>query len=677
MPRPLRLSLVLALGLLWTLPTPDVQAQEARREEGNLVFENVPEIPERIAEGLQRYENVRSAGLSGWMPGGEGILIGTRFGETGQVHHVTEPGGARRQLTFFDEPVGGAEPSPNPDVQGFLFSKDVGGSEFYQIFFYDLETGDYRMLTDGESRNGGALWSNGGEEFVYFTTKRNGTDWDLYVQDITGADSARAVLEAGGTWFPSDWAPGDTTLLVTRYVSINESRPHLLDVRTSELTPFDPHGVPDSVQVAYGGGLFAKDGSGIYFTSDYESEFRRLRFYDFDADSVQTLTSDIDWDVEGFTLSDDGRRLAFTVNEDGIGKLHVRETATGADVQTPALPTGLVYGLAFSPDGGRLAMTLNTPTTPGDVYSFELGSSESFELGSSELTRWTYSETGGLSAERFAEPELVRYETFDEVDGQPRTIPAFLYKPEGDGPFPVLVDIHGGPEGQERPYFNSTTQYLVSEMGIAVLAPNVRGSSGYGKSYLLLDNGFKREDSVQDIGALLDWIGGQPELDADRVAVYGGSYGGYMVLSSMTHYNDRLRAGIDIVGISNFVTFLENTQDYRRDLRRAEYGDERDPEMRAFLEEISPTTNAAKITKPLFVAQGLNDPRVPASESEQMVEVIREGGGEVWYFLAKDEGHGFSKKSNRDAFNQAAALFLETYLLDGKTGEGEEAATGG
>ena len=193
--------------------------------------------------------------------------------------------------------------------------------------------------------------------------------------------------------------------------------------------------------------------------------------------------------------------------------------------------------------------------------------------------------------------------------------------------------------------------------------PNVRGSSGYGKAYLQLDNGYQREDSVKDIGALLDWVARQSELDAERVAVIGGSYGGYMVLASMTHYDDRLRAGIDIVGISNFVTFLENTQDYRRDLRRVEYGDERDPEMRAFLEKISPTTNAGKITKPLFVAQGLNDPRVPASESEQMVEVIRENGGVVWYLLARDEGHGFRKKANRDYYGRAVVLFLQEHLL--------------
>ena len=662
--RSLRLCLVLSLALLWTSLGADVRAQEARREVGSLVLEGIPEIPERIAERLRQYADVRSAGLAGWAPGGEGILISTRFGETSQIHRVMEPGGARRQITFFEEPVGGAEPSPNPDVQGFLFTKDAGGSEFYQVFFYDLETGDYRMLTDGESRNGGVRWSSGGERFAYYTTQRNGQDWDLHVMDVTQPDSSRPVLEEGGAWFASDWSPDDSRLLVTRYVSINETLPHLLDLETGALTRFNPHHVPDSVQVAYGGGLFAKDDSGVYFTSDYDSEFRRLRFHNFEADTARVLTEGIDWDVEGFTLSDDGRRLAFTTNEDGISRLHVWETETEEPVELPDLPQGLVYSLAFSPDGERLAMTLNTPTSPGDVYVLD--------LDTKELTRWTYSETGGLPSDQFVEPELVRYETFDEVDGRPRTIPAFFYRPEGEGPFPVLIDIHGGPEGQERPYFSSTTQYYVNELGVAVLAPNVRGSSGYGKSYLLLDNGFNREASVRDIGALLDWIAEQPELDADRVAVYGGSYGGYMVLASMAHYDDRLRAGIDIVGISNFVTFLENTQDYRRDLRRAEYGDERDPEMREFLQSISPTTNAEQITKPLFVAQGLNDPRVPASESEQMVEEIRDNGGTVWYFLAKDEGHGFRKKSNRDVFNQVAALFLETHLLGDQT----EASTG-
>ncbi len=320
------------------------------------------------------------------------------------------------------------------------------------------------------------------------------------------------------------------------------------------------------------------------------------------------------------------------------------------------LPIGQVYGLEFNKEDTDLGLVINTPRTPGDIYSLE--------LETNELTRWTFSEVGGMNTDNFVEPELVLYPTFDEVDGKTRTIPAFVYKPKNiSGPVSVLIDIHGGPEGQEIPYFSSTTQYIVNELGIAVITPNVRGSSGYGKTFLTLDNGYKREESVKDIGKLLDWIETQPELDASRVGVIGGSYGGYMVLASMIHFNERLKCGIDIVGISNFVTFLQNTKEYRRDLRRVEYGDEQDPQMNEFLTKISPTTNAHKITKPMFIVQGLNDPRVPVSEAEQILEAIRNNGSDAWYLLAKDEGHGFRKKSNRDYYNNSMVLFLEKYLL--------------
>jgi dipeptidyl aminopeptidase/acylaminoacyl peptidase len=265
-------------------------------------------------------------------------------------------------------------------------------------------------------------------------------------------------------------------------------------------------------------------------------------------------------------------------------------------------------------------------------------------------------------------PTLVRFPTFDRVDGKPRTIPAFYYRPAkapASGKLPVVIQIHGGPEGQAQPGFSPTTQYLVNELGVAVLVPNVRGSSGYGKSYLLLDNGDKREDSVKDIGALLDWIGKQPELDADRIGVYGGSYGGYMVLATMTNYPERIRAGVDIVGISHFGTFLKNTEDYRRDLRRAEYGDERDPAMQAVFDRISPLNNASRISAPLFVAQGRNDPRVPYTEAEQIVKAVRGNDQPVWYLLFNDEGHGFRKKANSDYFGAATMLFWQRHLLDG------------
>lgn len=656
--RPLAAALVLALASSLSALAPAAAAAEVERiERGNLVIEGVPEIPDRISERITQYENTRSASLAGWHPGGKGVLISTRFGETSQVHWVQEPGGARRQLTFFDEPVGGAEPSPNAGVGGFLFSKDVGGSENFQIYYFDLADGRFRMLTDGASRNGGAEWSNDGRRFAYFTTRRNGRDWDIYVADVTEPDAAKPVLEPEGTWGVADWSPDDARLLVARYVSANESYPHVLDLATGELTEINP----SDEKIAYGAARFSRDGKGVYYTSDEGSEFHHLRYLDLASGESKVLTAGIPWDVESLELSPDGRLIAFTVNEDGIAKLHLRDAATMAERPLPELPAGQIFGLEFSPGGEALGLTLISSQSPGDVYSID--------LASRALTQWTFSEAGGLDTSKFVTPELVHYPTFDEVGGAPRRIPAFYYRPAGKGPFPVVVNIHGGPEGQARPFFNPITQYYVNEMGIAVLFPNVRGSSGYGKSYLLLDNGEKREDSVRDIGALLDWVAEQPELDAGRVAVVGGSYGGYMVLASMVHFDDRLRAGVDIVGISNFVTFLENTSDYRRDLRRVEYGDERDPEMRAFLERISPTNRAAEIEKPLFVVQGLNDPRVPASESEQMVDVIRDNGGAVWYLMAKDEGHGFDKKSNRDYFTQATVLFLERFLLGGEGGD--------
>ncbi len=643
---------VLCLSLFSGAFLANVSAEVERVEKGNLVIEGIPEIPERIENRLQQYINTRSAYLSDWLPGGGGMLISTRFAETSQVHLVKVPGGARHQITFFDEPVSSATMCPDPAVNGFIFSRDVGGSEFYQLFFFDFDTGEYRMLTDGESRNGGALWSNKGDRFAYYTTKRNGRDWDLHVMEIATPGESTPLVEEGGLWFAADWSPDDSKMIVVQYISANESNPYILDVESKDLKRLGP----EDQKVAYGAAAFSKDGRGVYYSSDEDSEFQKLRYYDVATGRSEVLTEGIPWDVEGLALSEDGIFLAFTVNEGGISKLHVIDLRTRVEVEVPTLPVGIIGGLDFNPEEPKLGMMINGPKSPGDVFVLD--------VQSRDLVQWTFSEIGGLKIENFIEPEIIHYETFDEVDGEPREIPAFYYRPKGEGPFPVIVEIHGGPEAQARPDFSSMTQYLLNELGAALLVPNVRGSSGYGKTYLQLDNDYKREDSVKDIGELLEWIDDRPELDEDRVALIGGSYGGYMVLAGMAHYNDKLRAAVDIVGISNFVTFLENTKEYRRDLRRVEYGDERDEEMREFLMDISPTTNAEEITKPLFVAQGLNDPRVPVTESEQMVEVIRENGGEVWYLLAKDEGHGFRKKSNRDYFRSAYVLFLEQYLIE-------------
>ncbi|MQY62795.1 MAG: alpha/beta fold hydrolase, partial [Calditrichaeota bacterium] len=397
-------------------------------------------------------------------------------------------------------------------------------------------------------------------------------------------ETETALIGGGGAyWYPLDWDPNDSRLLVKKYISINESSIYILDLATGELTPVNP----SDEKISYGVALWSQDGQGIYYTSDEDSEFRRLHYYDVSKSESTVLTGDIAWDVGGVEISHKGDLLAFVTNEEGISKLHLRKIKGWKLQPVPELPVGLIGGLEFSPDDKELALTLNTPQTPSDTYSLH--------IKKRRLTRWTSSEVGGLQTDNLIVPELIHYPTFDEVAGQARMIPAFYYKPAHvEPPFPVVIFIHGGPESQYRPSFSSTFQYWINEMGIAVLAPNVRGSAGYGKTYVQLDNGFKREESVWDIGALLDWIEEQPELDDQRVAVNGGSYGGYMVLACMTHYNDRLKCASERVGISNFVTFLENTQVYRRDRRRAEYGDERDPEMREFLISISPTTNAHK-----------------------------------------------------------------------------------
>jgi dipeptidyl aminopeptidase/acylaminoacyl peptidase len=544
---------------------------------------------------------------------------------------------------------------PAAGAESFLFGMDEGGSEFYQLYRFDMETGKHAMLSDGKSRNVGAVFSHDGNQIAYSSTRRNGRDFDIYVSDPAEPGSTRMVYEAQGYWSVGDWSPDGKQIAVAQYVSINETHPRILDIATGKATPL----LPDTGEkVYYGDVLFSRDGHGIYYTSDQEGEFVELYFLELGRERSKPLSRHIPWNVESLDLSPNGSILAFTANEDGISRLHLLDTKSGREMAQPDLPEGQISGLEFHPKLNEIGFTFSSAREPGDVWSYD--------IGTKKLTRWTRSEVGGLDTSSLSAAELIHYPTFDQVDGKPRMIPALLTKPSAKfkAPYPVLLNIHGGPEGQTRPGFSSQDAYLTNEMGIAVIRPNVRGSTGYGKSYTQLDNGFKREDSVKDIGALLDWIATQPELDASRVAVTGGSYGGYMSLAAMTHYSDRLKCGIEIVGISSFATFLRNTQDYRRDLRRAEYGDERDPKMLDFFETISPLNNAQKITVPMLVAQGKNDPRVPYTESEQIVEKVRANGGEVWYMLAADEGHGFAKKENRDYYGWVTMLFLEKHLLN-------------
>jgi dipeptidyl aminopeptidase/acylaminoacyl peptidase len=633
----------------------------------NLVVDGVPPIPGDLPDQVGRYTESRAAGFQDWHPTRAEMLITTRFGDTNQLHHITQPGGARTQLTFFPDRVDGGKFQPAKG-EYLIFSKGAGGNEFNQNYRYDFATGEITLLTDGKSRNSGPTWSTKGDRIVYTSTRRNGADTDIYVESPTDPKRDKMIAEVkGGGWEPTDWSPDDEQLLVVEGISINESYIWLFDAQTGAKKEVTPRPAEGAEKVSYSSALFSKDGKGIFVTTDRESEFQRLAYIDLASGKHTYLNPDARFDVDNWDLSHDGKHIAYTLNENGVSTLHLIEIKPGAGTVTvgakkqpvfnPPLPAAVIFNVQFHPDPKQSLIAFNVvgARSPSDVYTW------SFAGGKNVTARWTASETGGIPASRFVEPELVKWKSFDSKE-----ITGFLYKPDPAkfaGKRPVIINIHGGPEAQYRPGFLGRNNYFINELGCAILFPNVRGSDGYGKTFLKLDNGLKREDSYKDISALLDWIPSRPELDAERVMVTGGSYGGFMTLAVATNYADRIRCALDVVGISHLATFLKNTESYRRDLRRVEYGDERDPQIAEFMERTAPLNNAQKITKPLFVVQGANDPRVPKSEAEQIVATLKKQGTPVWFLMAKDEGHGFAKKKNADFQFYATVQFIREALL--------------
>jgi len=642
-----RVFLTFAVMILVIIPA---RTQEPSITPGeSLAVDGVPKIPVSLAESAGRYGSYRGASFVDWHPARHEMLIATRFAETPQLHVVKMPGGARQQLTFYPDAVASGRFHPNGGDY-IVFSKDIGGGEWFQLYRYELKSGDVTLLTDGKARNLMGPWSSGGDQIAYMSTRRTGKDTDLWIINPADPKSDHLLTQlAGGGWEPLDWSPDDKRILLGEELSINESYLWLVDTTTGEKTPLTTRNTGE--KVSYGEARFSKDGKGIYVTTDKDSEFHRLVYLDLVTKTPKYLTTGIHWDVDSFDLTKDGRRIAFVTNEDGISRLHAMDTATTGELAMPKLPAGVIGGVRWNAEGKDIGFTFQTARAPADSYSID--------IASQKMERWTTSESA-VKTESFPEAELVQWKSFDG-----KMISGFLYHPPAKftGKRPVLVDIHGGPEGQSQPVFLGRNNYLLNEMGIALIFPNVRGSTGYGKTFTLLDNGFKRDDTYKDINALFDWIATQPNLDADRIAVMGGSYGGHMTLAVSTFYSDRIRCSVDIVGISNLVTFLEHTEAYRRDLRRVEYGDERDPKMREFLEKIAPMNNIERIKKPMMVVAGKNDPRVPLSESEQIVAALKKQGTPVWYVMGKDEGHGFRKKPNQDFQFYATVGFLQEYLL--------------
>ncbi len=634
------------------------EVQRRTANDGQLIMEDIPPIPDSLPAMLSRYQNIRSASFSNWSKDSKSIFIKTSLGPVTQLHRVDAPGGARYQVTFGEEPVGDVQLQPNGNL--LALTLDQGGDEFDQVYLLNPGDGQMRLLSDGKALNNRMTWDRQGRRLAYRSTRRNGRSSDIWIQKPASSEPATLLLatEDGTLWKPVDFSRDGKKLLIQQFVSVADSRIYIKDLPDGELRLLAGDAENPSSNIATG---FSRQDDSVFFVSNQHGGAAELAKASLDEMPVLTFVpSAANWDITQFVLSPDRKRGAFVANEAGISRLYLFDPERLNYRRVDKIPIGLIIDLNFSPNSKRLGMTLNSARNPNEAFVLDL---KHKPLSAGNLTRWTYSEVGGLKTEEFSEPIVFTYLSSVEGQEEPMSIPAFAYLPKGDGPFPVIIHVHGGPENQYRPRFNSDFQMWIDQLGAAVIAPNIRGSLGYGSHYITLDDGYNREASVRDIGALLDWIAQQPQLDKDRVAIMGASYGGYVALASAVHYSDRLRAAVDRVGISNFVTFLENTQDYRRELRRVEYGDERDPEMRAFLERVSPLNNVDKIKIPLFVQQGSNDPIVPKSESDQMVTALRAQGQTVWYMNALNEGHGYDRKENRDLFEQATVLFLEKYLL--------------
>lgn len=640
-----------------------VDAVRVLAPNANLKADGMPGISASIADKVAPYTEFRGHGFVDWHPKEPAMLVRHREAgaNTAQIYRLSAPGGTLEKLTDFSDPVSAATFNP---VHGnyIVYARDSGGNEATQIYRMDLDTRQSTLLSTPDERSS-ATWTRQGDRLLMSTVpldktatggKRDGVVTTLSLVDPLKPESSRRLVELpGGGWGDFSFSHDDQRIAALQYRTSSDSDVFLINPKTGAHQKILPlQGAPAA---GFSDVEWSRDNTRLFLTTNQGGEFFELAVYDLAHQELKILSRHIPWDIENLTLSKDGTRLLAVVNNNGRDELHLFDADSGKELPRPDIPAGSISGGNWHEmDKGKFAFSLNSPQSPGDVHSYD--------VATGKTQRWTAAYAApGVSPEHFVSPELVQIKSFD---GLP--ISGWLYLPDAikfPGKRPVVVDFHGGPEGQSTVHFMGRWNYYLNEMGLAIFLPNVRGSAGFGKSFQNLDNGFKRKDSVKDGGAFLAWLGSHARIDANRVVVSGGSYGGYMSLATAVDYSPLLRAAVDVVGISHFVTFLNNTESYRRDLRRVEYGDERDPKMREFMEKIAPLNNAASIKVPLFVVQGKNDPRVPYTEAEQMVDAVRRNNVPVWYLLADNEGHGFARKVNADYYFYATVQFYETTLL--------------
>jgi dipeptidyl aminopeptidase/acylaminoacyl peptidase len=642
-------------ALLAVLPSIAGAQEKTIATPASITVDGVPPIPQTIADGLARYTQFRQAQLQAWHPTKRQILITTALGPVPQIHLVDGPGRDRRQLTWYASGVGSTVGPAFDPVDGniFVFQYDPAGTELRSLFRYDMTTGETALIADSKTRYN-HVWSRQGKWIAFDSAERNGKDRDVYVMQPSDPTTKRRLADFEGGWSVHDWSPDGTTLLVNEVVTNAETYMWRIDVKTGEkkrITPREPGQTPSFNF----NGRFSSDGRKIYTISDRSGESRLWR-YDVATGAGTPFTPEgVIVDLSGgFELSPDGQMIAVTIDRGSSTELQVFDSSTAKPRALPAMPRGTISQIHWRPGSREVGFTLASVRAQGDAYSIDTS------LGT--LTRWTASETS-FNVDVLPAPEVVEWKSVDGV-----TISGILYRPPQTftGPRPVVINIHGGPDLRERARFLGRSNYLLNELGMAIVYPNVRGSTGFGREFEQLDNGTLRDGAVKDIGGLLDWIAARPELDKNRVVLAGGSYGGWLALEAGIVYNDRIRGIIEGAGMTDIPTFLEQTQPTRQETRRHEYGDERDPQMRAYLLSISPIARAAELKKPTFILHPAKDTRVPVSQARDLQKALRANHAAVWYAEFADANHDNFPGSvaNSDWMLASWILFIKTFVLN-------------
>jgi dipeptidyl aminopeptidase/acylaminoacyl peptidase len=642
-------SAIVVASLLLSTVCPAIFGQTDEPAEAGAKAESLPKVPASVVREVSAYTRMSAFGLAGWHPSRRELWAKAITPAYSSISTVSAPGDTPQVHTLI--PGGVYDVYYSPQGTSLVYVKNTEGNEVFQLYAFDPGRRKSTLVSDGKSRNTEPVWSNRGDRLIYSSNRRNGVDMELYVVNPANPASTRLLAQADGGGYLKgfDWSPDDRQALYYNWISANESYLYTVDVTTGQKTLLTPKVANE--KVAYDFAQFSGDGKGIYLTTDRDSEFLRLAYMNLTTREVTYLTDNIRWNIEDFKVSPDKTTVAFISNEEGASRLHLLDTASNRERLIEWPRVGVISNLRWHSNSTDLAFVFSSARSVWDIYALD--------SKTAKIQRWVKGTTDGVDVEKFSEPELIHWKSFDD-----RQISGFLYRPPAKftGKRPVIIDIHGGPDDQARPDFNGADNYFINELGIVKIYPNVRGSTGYGKTFLKLDDGYNRETPIRDIGALLDWIKTRPDLDPDRVMVTGTSYGGYVALSVAANYSDRIRAAQSVSGPTNIATFIEHTEDWRRGRRREEYGDERDPKMHEFLNRIAPLNNVQKIKKPLMIVQGENDVRVRASEAEQMVQALKQTGTPVWYWLAKNEGHDFSQKA-LDFQLYETVLFVKEFLL--------------